>query len=87
MAESKIEAKCKKHLAKRGWLVLKFGVSGWPDNYAWNPEQRRTVWFEIKDTGKEARELQAYRIQKLINTWKVEAYVVDSYEEILKIVP
>lgn len=87
MAESKIETACKKHLKNRGWLVLKFGVGGWPDNYCWLPEQKRTVWFEMKDTDKTARALQEYRIRTLIETWKVEAYVIDSLESLLKIIP
>ncbi len=53
MAESKIDSNCKKYFRDRGWLVLKFGVDGWPDDYFWNPIQQRTVWIEFKDYSKD----------------------------------
>lgn len=85
MAESKIETRCVQHMQSKGWLVLKFGVDGWPDRYCYNPIQKRTVWIEFKDFGKDVikKALQDHRLNKLRTDWKVEAYACNSFDSMI----
>jgi|1185.fasta_scaffold00001_13 hypothetical protein len=85
MAESKIERKSVDHLRAHGWLVLKYGVDGWPDDYCWHPLQKRTVWLEFKDYSKDPinKGLQEHRLNKIRNVWKCEAYACNSFQSMI----
>lgn len=66
MAESKIKKKIVERLKKRGWevnLIIACSKPGWPDVECF--KNKRTVFIETKDVGKDARALQDYRHEKL----------------------
>ncbi|GAA0561766.1 hypothetical protein GCM10009415_49760 [Chitinophaga japonensis] len=85
MRESKVQTKIISWLKKNGWFVLKIiqlSDNGYPDVYAY--KEGRTVWFECKKTGVQKGEaLQEVRIDYLRKIG-MEAYVVDSLEDVKK---
>lgn len=68
MLESQIKRKCTSQLEKWGWLVvhvIQSSKNGWPDTQIY----RRGVMYhiEFKQPGEAPRELQSYRIRKLLD--------------------
>ena len=78
MLEKQVQAKVKKMLTDRGWLVVKImscSLPGWPDLQA--HKDGRTIFVECKAPGKKPTPLQLYRHEALRATG-FEVFVVDS---------
>lgn len=86
MRESAVQTKIKKWLIADGWFVKKIiqlSENGYPDLYSY--KGGRTIWWECKRPGETAAPLQELRIKE-IRSFGMEAYVVDSLEEVKSIV-
>jgi Holliday junction resolvase len=86
MLESTLKTKAKKELEKAGWLVIHLiqtNLNGIPDTMIL--KDGRAVFIEFKQAGKEARELQEYRIKQLIDNG-FEALVIDDMEGVKKLI-
>jgi hypothetical protein len=84
MLESTLKTKAKKELEKAGWLVIHLiqtNMNGIPDTMIL--KGGRAVFIEFKRLGKEARELQEYRIKQLTK-YGFEALVIDDMEGVKK---
>jgi hypothetical protein len=84
MAEAKLQARVIKYAKGLGFLAKRNyngpGVEvGWPDTELFLPGGR-VLLFEFKDTGKEARKIQAYRIGQL-RALGHHVFVCDNYSD------